>query len=367
MEVDTLPEIGLQRVGTVVIGGGQTGLSVGYHLRRQGLDFAILDANDRIGDVWRSRWESLRLFTPALYNGLDGMRFPADPYHFPTKDEMADYLEAYADRFDLPVRSGVRVERVARDSDGFRVESARDSWRADHVVVAMSRYQQPWTPAFAGELHRDVVQIHSRDYKNPSQLREGDALIVGAGNSGAEIAMDVVSGHRTWVAGHGTGEVPFDVEGRFARAVGLRLALGAFFNHVLTLHTPMGRRMARKIRSHGLPLVRTRERNLREAGIERVGRIAGAREGRPLLEDGRTLEVANVVWCTGFSPDFSSWIDVPVLDEDGHPRENGGVVPEAPGLYFVGLPFQPRAASNMVQGIGRVASQVVDAIAARAA
>src|SRR5262245_29959942 len=176
---------------TIVVGGGQAGLSVGYYLQRNGVPFVILDANRRVGDAWRNRWDSLRLFTPARYNGLVGLPFPGRWDAFPTKDEMADYLEAYAQHFALPVRSSALVERLGRRGDRYELVAGDHVFEANNVVVAMATYQEPRVPAFANELATAIVQLHSAEYRNPSQLREGDVLIVGAGNSGAEIAADV--------------------------------------------------------------------------------------------------------------------------------------------------------------------------------
>ena len=175
-----------ERFDVIVIGGGQAGLSVGYYLAQRGLRFVILDANERIGDSWRKRWDSLRLFTPARYNGLHGMPFPAPPNSFPTKDAMADYLEAYAAHFELPVRMGVKVDRLWRDEDRYVVTAGDVELEAEHVVVAMSNYQSRRVPAFADELSPEIVQLHSSEYRSPSQLRAGDVLLAGAGNSGSE-------------------------------------------------------------------------------------------------------------------------------------------------------------------------------------
>ena len=203
---------GRESFETVVIGGGQAGLSVGYQLSRRDCSFVILEANGRIGDSWRKRWDSLKLFTPARYNGLEGWPFPADGWTFPTKDEMADYLEAYAARFDLPVRTGIRVERLSRDGDRFVVETQEAVFEAENVVVAMADFQRPRVPEFAEELDKDIVQLHSYEYRNPSQLRDGAVLVVGAGNSGAEISLDMSSTHRTWMSGRDTGHMPFRIE-----------------------------------------------------------------------------------------------------------------------------------------------------------
>ena len=180
----------------MIVGGGQAGLATGYHLAKGDRTFVILDANERIGDAWRNRWDALRLFTPARYSALPGLRFPAPRWSYPAKEDVADYLEAYAARFELPVRTGVRVDRLSRDGDRYLVEAGDRRFEADNVVVASGTYQGPRIPAFAAELDPGIVQLDSTEYRNPSQLREGGVLVVGAGNSGAEIAFDVSRAHR---------------------------------------------------------------------------------------------------------------------------------------------------------------------------
>jgi putative flavoprotein involved in K+ transport len=354
-----------EHIETIVIGAGQAGLSVGYHLARRGRPFVILDANQRIGDAWRQRWDSLKLFTPARWDSLDGMRFPAPAHSFPTKDAMADYLESYATHFKLPVRNGVRVERLRRDGQKYIATAGDRTFVADHVVVAMSSYQSPRIPDFAAELRRDIVQIHSRDYKNPSQLREGAVLIVGAGNSGAEIAMDLVSRHRVVVAGRDTGEIPFRVNSLAARLFLLRIVFRLVFHRIFTIRTPFGRKVRGTELTKGGPLIRTRSKDLAAAGVERLPKVVGVQNGLPLLEDGRTIDVANIVWCSGFTPGFS-WIDLPILDGRGVPVHDGGVVQSEPGLYFVGLLFLYAFSSTMIHGVGRDADRIAGVIDARA-
>lgn len=358
---------------TIIIGGGQAGLTTGYFLRQQVRhspagsphSFVILDANERIGDSWRKRWDSLRLFTPARYNGLAGMPFPAPAHSFPTKDEMADYLEAYAARFELPVRTGVKVDCLTRQGDRFVVIAGDLRFEARQVVVAMAAYQKPRLPQFAGELAPNIVQLHSSEYRNLSQLQDGGVLIVGAGNSGSEIAMEAVrGGHPTWMSGRSTGHIPFRIEGVAARLLLVRLVLRVLFHRVLTVNTPLGRKIRPKVLAHGGPLIRVKPQDLVAAGIERVPRTVGTRGGLPVLEDGRLLDVANVVWCTGFHPDFS-WIDLPVLGEH-EPLHERGVVASEPGLYFVGLHFLYAMSSTMIHGVERDAKYVVQAITSRA-
>ena len=353
-----------ERVETVVVGGGQAGLAVGYHLARRGRPFVILDAHQRVGDAWRQRWDSLRLFTPARYSGLVGMPFPAPPWSFPTKDEMADYLEAYAARFQLPVRTGVTVDRLSREDGRLVVAAGERRWEADNVVVAMANYQRPRVPDFARELDPGIVQLHSADYRNPTQLQDGAVLVVGASSSGAEIALELAAGHQTWLSGRDVGQVPFRIDGAAARLLLIRLVFRVVFHRVLTTSTPLGRKLRPKLTGRGLPLVRVRAGDLAAAGIQRAPKVVGTRDGMPLLEDGRVLEVANVIWCSGFHHGFS-WIDLPVLGERGEPLQRRGIVGDQPGLYFVGLHFLYAASSAMIHGVGRDAGHVVDAIAAR--
>ena len=351
-----------ERIQTVIIGAGQAGLSVGYHLARRGAPFVILEANQRIGDTWRRRWDSLRLFTPARFDGLAGMPFPAPAHSFPTKDEMADYLEAYAARFRLPVRTGVRVDRVTQQGGRFLVTAGDAAFEAEHVVVAMATYQKPRVPPFARELDPGIVQLHSSEYRNPAQLRRGGVLVVGAGNSGAEIALELARrGHPTWLSGRDVGHIPFRINGLPYRLVLGRLVFRGLFHRVLTVDTPIGRKLAPKLVSRGAPLIRVKPKELAAAGVERVVRTASVRDGRPALEDGRVLDVANVVWCTGFHPGFS-WIDLPVFDERGRPEHHRGVVARAPGLGFVGLHFLYAMSSGMIHGVGRDAEYLADAI-----
>jgi putative flavoprotein involved in K+ transport len=353
---------GVERFDTVVIGAGQAGLSVGYHLARHGQRFVILDANPRVGDAWRRRWDSLRLFTPARYDGLPGWPFPAPAWSYPTKDQMADYLEAYVARFELPVRTGVRVDRLSRDGDRYLVAAGERRFQADHVVVASGAYQRPRISAFAAGLDPGIVQLHSGQYRGPSQLREGGVLVVGGANSGAEIALEVSGDQRTWLSGRDPGHEPFGGS-RWDRLV---LPVVWFMaSRVLTVRTPMGRMARRTFQGRGIPLARgNRERLDRATGIQRVPRTAGVRGGLPVLDDGRVLEVANVVWCTGFVPDFG-WIDLPVFDQDGGPVHDRGVVGSEPGLYFLGLLFLSALSSPLVGGVGRDAEHIAEQIASR--
>ncbi len=184
---------GIEHFDTVIIGGGQSGLAMGYHLKGRGESFVILDANDHVGHVWRERWDSLRLFTPTWCAAMPGMRFPGKRRVAPTKDEMAEFLEAYVARFELPVRGGTRVDGLRRQGDRFVVAAGDWCCTADHVVVATGAFSTPWRPSFASEVDPRILQLHSSEYRNPGQLRPGGVLVVGAGNSGCDIALDVAA------------------------------------------------------------------------------------------------------------------------------------------------------------------------------
>jgi putative flavoprotein involved in K+ transport len=353
----------VKRIETLVIGGGQAGLSVGYHLAKRGMPFQIVDANEQVGDAWRQRWDSLRLFTPARYCSLPGLPFPARSDAFPTKGQMASYLDTYAKRFKLPIQTGAKVNALAKTGDRFFVTAGDFQYEADNVVVAMGNYQQPQTPEFARDLDPAIVQLHSHEYRNPSQLQEGRVLVVGVGNSGADIGMEVARTHRTWISGKESGHIPWPIESFMGRNVMIRI-IRFIGHHVLTLSTPIGRKLRPKLLVGSAPLIRVKPKDLEKAGIERVAKVVGVKNGQPLLADDRTLDVKNVIWCTGFTPGFS-WIDVPIFGKDGRPMHERGVVNRAPGLYFVGLHYLYSMTSDTVTGVGRDAERIVKAIEVR--
>jgi putative flavoprotein involved in K+ transport len=352
--------MGNEQFDVIVIGGGQAGLATGYHLAKRGLEFVIIEGGARIGDPWRKRWDSLRLFTPAQHDGLPGMAFPAEPGYYPTKDEMAGYLEAYAERLNLPVRLSTAVDGLERDGGRYVVTAGEQQMEAANVVVATGAYQTPRVPGFAPELDPAIVQVHAGAYRNPAQLQVGPVLVVGAGNSGAEIALETAAaGHPTLLSGRHPGHVPSFVY----RGGGH--AFWWFASRVLSVDTPIGRRVRRRALIHGGPLIRVEPKDITAAGIERVPRVAGTCAGQPQLEeDGRVLDIANVVWSTGFAYDFS-WIRIPVAADDGLPTHQRGVVPSEPGLYFVGLPFLHSLTSALVGGVGRDAEYVAEHIMSR--
>jgi putative flavoprotein involved in K+ transport len=349
-----------------VIGAGQSGLAAGYYLARRGIDFVILEADERVGDVWRNRYASLRLYSPAKGDGLPGLRFPLARNAFPTGRQMGDYLEAYAAHHRLPVSTGVRVTRVEADDEAFSVETATGTMRARQVIVATGSFRKPRIPSFAGELDPGIRQIHVHEYRGPEQLAPGPVLVVGLGHSGSDLAYEAaLAGHQTIVSGRAHGELPFGIDTFIGRNVEWPV-IRFLGSTLLTRRTPIGRRMAPKVRHGGGLLLRVRRRELTAAGVERrEARTVGARDGMPLLDDGSTVRVANVIWCTGYTPDFG-WVEPLVTSDDGWPVERRGVVEAVPGLYLLGVPFQLGFASMLVAGAGTDARYVVDRIIALA-
>jgi len=357
-----------ERVETVVVGGGQAGLAVGYHLARRNRPFVILDANERAGDSWRRRWPSLRLYSPALVDGLPGMRFPGPKYGYPTVLEMAEYFETYAERFSLPVVNGVRVETLDREDGGYVLSAGERRFEADNVVVATGVFQHehPVVPAFADALDPAIAQLHSAEYRSPEQFHDGPVLVVGAAHSGGDIAYELArAGFPTVLSGRDTGQFPLNIHSRLAPLVFPLIRFA--WTRLLTASTPLGRKARPHIRGHGGPLLRVKKSDLAEAGVERVyERTTGVVDGKPQLAGGRVVDVASVVWCTGFRNDYG-WIRFAVPeDEDGYPAQMRGAVAASPGLYFTGLCFLHSFSSMLILGAGRDGERVASQIAARA-
>ncbi|NIK60798.1 flavin-containing monooxygenase [Kribbella shirazensis] len=351
-------------MSTIIIGAGQAGLATGYHLQRLGESFTILDGNARAGDQWRSHWDSLRLYSPAKYDGLPGLPFPGDPWHYPGKDEVADYLASYAAHFELPIRPSTRADRLERIGDQWIVTVGREQLTADNVVVATGTFgRTPYLPDYAVDLDPAIRQLHSSEYQRPGQLKDGPVLVVGGSHSGTDIAYEVSQTHPTVLCGRDPGQVPF-TPGRPGEKLVWPVLL-FLWRHVITRRSPIAKAAMEDLRHHGGPMIRVRRADLRERGVERVlDRVVGVQDGRPLLADGRALDVANVVWATGFQQVFD-WIKGPVIGPDGWPKEFRGVVAEAPGLFFCGLCFQYAFSSMVLPGVGRDAAYVAERIAAR--
>jgi putative flavoprotein involved in K+ transport len=347
---------------TIVVGAGQAGLAAGYHLRDAGLRFIMLDASQEVGTSWQRRWDSLRLFTPARYNGLPGLPFPGERYALPGKDEVAAYLKAYVHRFSLPVRLGAAVRSLQRDAGRFVITTRDgDSYTSASVIVATGANQRPYIPAFASSLAPQVVQLHSNDYRRPAQLPEGTVLVVGAGNSGAQIALELsAAGRQVFLSGRDTGSMPRRLLGRDI--------YDWLWPTIMRpgVDTPIGRRLMQGRLFAGDPLVGMPASLFHRPGLSRIGRTVSARAGMPVIDNGQVLSgIAAVVWCTGLRPDFS-WIELPVLGLDGYPIHRRGIAEDVPGVAFVGMRYQYRMGSALLGGVGEDAAYIAAGIAAHA-
>jgi putative flavoprotein involved in K+ transport len=335
-----------------VVGGGQAGLAMGYALMRRGLrprdDFLILDAGAQAGSTWAARWNSLRLFTPARHSALPGLPFPADPDAYPGKDDVARYLADYAHRFDLPVRSGVRVQRVAQAADGFVLSTADGPIRARQVVAATGPFQVPAVPTVAGRLPAAITQVHSAAYRCPAQLPPGPVLVVGAGNSGVQIAAELAAGHDVILAvGTRLPTLPQRVAGRdiFTWLTRTRIM-------DITVDSALGRRLSRRD-----VLVGTRLRDLPAAGVSVLGRVTTVDDdGVVVLGGGRRVCPAVAVWATGYRPDYT-WLPQEVVAPTGWPLHRRGVTP-LPGVAVLGLSWQHTRGSALLGWVGRDADRL---------
>jgi putative flavoprotein involved in K+ transport len=340
----------------VIVGGSQAGLAVAYYLRKQGLRFVLLDAEPEIGHVWKSRWDSLTLFTPAQYSGLPGMGFPATHDAYPSKDEVAAYLQAYASAFDLPVRPNARVTSLARNGDGYLVATKDEVLRASQVVVATGPFQAPFVPQIARDLDTSVVQIHSAQYRSPAQLAEGPVLVVGGGNSGFQIATELVETRKVDLAtGTRMPALPQRLLGR---------DLFWWLTHLGVMRVSVESRLGRRMAERDV-LIGSSRRRLGRAGVTIRKRLERFEGRRAVFADESHLDVGTVIWATGYRSDYA-WIEVPeVMNESGRVLHRRGVT-AAPGLYFVGLPWQHTRGSALLGFMPADAAFIVEAIAASA-
>jgi putative flavoprotein involved in K+ transport len=345
---------GDQQLDVVVVGGSQAGLAMAWHLAQQGLRFVVLEAGPEVGHVWRSRWDSLKLFTPAQYDALPGMAFPAPADTYPTKDPVADYLQAYAAAFDLPVRLKAKVTELRRLEDGsFEVRTADQAYRARQVVVATGPFQVPFVPPPAAKLDASVTQLHSADYRNPQVLPEGPVLVVGGGNSGFQIAEELA----------GTRQVDLSIATKNPMLPQRRAGRDLFWWLTrlgvmrVTVDSRLGRRASRREFVIG-----TNRRRLERAGVRFRPRLVDA-EGRTVrFADHRLLEdVGVVVWATGYRSDYA-WVHIPGVVREGHVVHRRGVT-EVPGLYFLGLSWQYTRGSALLGFVNDDAAYLADRIA----
>jgi putative flavoprotein involved in K+ transport len=347
-----------EHVQVLVVGGGQAGLAASYYLSQAQVPHVVLDAERRVGDAWRRRWDSLELFSAACYSALPGLLFPSHPEHFPGKDEVADYLERYARVFELPVKLNTRVSSLEGVDGGYQVNTDAGAYQGEQVIVTTGAYQQPVVPSLAARLNPDMVQLHSADYRNPEQLDRDQVLVVGSANSGAQIAEDLAASHRVHLSrGHPLPRLPRRLLGKSLHWWGDHLGLltasleGSWRGRTQRGDLLIGTSLGQLARRHGVQL---------------VGRTVDAEGQTVRFQDGRALRTEAIVWATGFRSDYS-WIRVPeAVDERGVPIHRRGVTP-APGLYFLGMHNQYSRGSSLIGFVRHDAAFIVDRICEHAA
>jgi putative flavoprotein involved in K+ transport len=326
------------RRGVVVVGGGQAGLAVGYFLAEQGRDFTILEAASEPAAAWRGRWDSLKLFTSARYDALPGLGFPGDSDRYPTRDEVAAYLEDYARRFELPVELDSRVRSIRRSDGTYIVELDDRSYEAEQVVVATGPFQIPFVPPIAEGLDPTVVQMHSTAYRSPDSIPDGRVVVVGGGNTGYQIAEELSASREVHLS-IGSRQMPLP-----QRVLGRDLFW--YLDKAGLIRKPTTSRIGRRMQQREDTLIGSRPRALRRLGVQLHGRAVDAKGSTLSFSDGATLDVDSVVWATGFHADHS-WIDIPVFDEGGGVVHERGVT-TSPGLYFIGLLWQHTRGSALL-------------------
>lgn len=338
----------------VIVGGGQSGLAAAYAFISLGVrreDLLVLEAGPSIGCSWEDRWDSLRLFTPARRSALEGVAFPGSPGRYPGKSEVATYLQDYARRFRIPIRFNARVSGLRRTEAGsYELRNDGGIVEAANVVIATGPFGQPFIPGTAALVEGPVVQLHSSDYRNPGQLPEGPALVVGAGNSGIQIAEELSRSRPVALSvGSRSPWLPQRVAGQ--DLFGWLDVLGVMR---ITVGTRAGQWLSRRE-----PVIGTSLRRLKRDGVRVVGRITGVMGGHPMAGQ-RVLDPASIVWATGYVPDFG-WLPAEVLTPDGRPVHRRGLTP-LPGLAVLGQPWLHTRGSALLGWVRHDARYVARAL-----
>ncbi|MGW9024901.1 ArsO family NAD(P)H-dependent flavin-containing monooxygenase [Streptomyces sp. NPDC055722] len=340
----------------VVIGGGQAGLAAAYHLRRLGIDFVILDAQAAPGGAWQHTWDSLHLFSPSAYSSLPGWLMPPQAgEEYPDAGHVVAYLRDYEKRYELPVQRPVRVLGVHRDGELLRVETDSGTWRARAVISATGTWWRPFRPTVPGYAHFEGQQLHTVEYRRPQDFAGRRVIVVGGGNSGAQIAADLAyDTDLTWVTLRQPRFLADDIDGRalFDTATARRRALDAG-------HTDTG-----GVASLGdivaVPPVReARDRGLLKASAMFTRLVSGGAE----WADGMRAEVDTIIWCTGFRPVLSHLAPLRLRGRRGHIVTEGTRAVDEPRLHLLGYGDWTGPASATLIGVGRPARDAARQIA----
>jgi putative flavoprotein involved in K+ transport len=340
----------------IIVGGAQAGLSMAYYLNKMGKEYMVVDKETEVGTSWLNRWDSLKLFTPSEFNNLPGMDFPAEKGYYPTKEDVADYFKNYVDEFNIEVRLNTLVEEVWKEDDYFILKHQNGEIKSKNVVIATGPFHIPYTPSFSKKITDDVLQIHSNYYKNPLQLREGPAMVVGAGDSGFQILDEISKTNRTTYFSGATDVrvLPQEILGK---------TLWWWFTKIGFLSFSRKTWLGKKLSQSKQPIIGTDVKGiLKRDNVIPVGKTKNAKGKIIVTEDRRIEELKNIVWATGYRPNFS-WIEGLELTKDGYPKHYRGIS-NIEGLYFIGLPWLHTRGSATLGGIKKDAQYLANYIEA---
>ena len=338
----------------IVVGAAQAGLAMAYHLKEQGKSFLVVDKESEVGASWLNRWDSLTLFTPSEFNNMPGMKFPAEKGHYPSKTEVAEYFKDYVEKFDIPIQLHTLVENISNYNDHFLLKTSLGELRAEKVVVATGPFHIPYTPPFSEKIDSDIFQIHSNYYKNPDQLQEGKAMVVGAGDSGFQI-LDEVSQNDRGVYFSGTTDVKVLPQEILGKTLWWWFTKSGFLS--FSRDTWLGKKISKSRQPViGTPVKEILERN----NVEAVGKTKNAEGELIVTEKKKINDLKNIIWATGYRPNFS-WIEGLELAKNGYPKHYRGVS-NIDGLFFIGLPWLHTRGSATLGGIREDAKYLSDYI-----
>ncbi|PGK51958.1 oxidoreductase [Priestia megaterium] len=328
----------------IIIGAGQAGLAMGCYLRQENKKFILLDKRNEVGETWRERYDSLVLFTPRMYSSLPGLSLEGDKHGFPTKDEIADYLKLYVDKFQLPIRFNEEVMEVTKSDSTFFIKTNNGNYESKNVVVATGPFQTPFIPEFSNTLSSSITQLHSSDYQNSTQLAKGNVLVVGGGNSGAQIAYELSQERETYLAvSKPLTYMPLTLN---------KKSIFWWFDKVGILKASTNSILGKAIQRKGDPVFgRELKQAIKEKKVHIKERVIKGNDTKVTFKDSTSLDIQNIIWATGFKRNYA-WLNIEgIVDEKGNIQHDRGMTP-IDGLFFVGLPWQHRRGSALLQGVG---------------
>lgn len=334
----------------VIVGGAQAGLSMAYHLTKHKKDFLVVDGGAEIGASWLNRWDSLKLFTPAEYNNLPGLKFDAPNGYYPNKFDIANYFKEYVAHFNIPMQFNTLITSVKKCENGiFILTHENGVIETQNVIVATGPFHTPYTPPCHTNIAETTLQLHSNYYKSIRQLQHGDALAVGAGDSGYQILDEVSKDTSRKVYFSGETRVKTIPQQFFGKTLWWWLSLIGFLS--FTKYSWIGR----KISSIPQPVIGTDVKEiLSRENVIPVGRTKDAMGEDLIFEKEKISTIKNVIWATGYRPNFH-WIEGLELDENNYPKNYRGVS-NIDGVYFIGLPWMYTRGSATLGGVSKDAA-----------